>query len=49
MDKNFKLVIPCKFENANSFEGKYAAVIYQGKDAVVDAEGNVYFCEEFKK
>lgn len=48
MDKNFKINIPCKFESAYSFEGKYAAVIYQGKDAVVDAEGHIYFCAEFK-
>ena len=48
MDKDFKLAIPCKFERAESFEGKYAAVVYQGKDGVIDKDGNIYFCEEFK-
>ena len=48
MDKDFKLAIPCKFERAESFEGKYAVVVYQGKDGVIDKDGNIYFCEEFK-
>ena len=42
VDKDFKLVIPCKFERAESFEGKYAAVVYQGKDGVIDKGGNIY-------
>ena len=48
MDKDFKLVIPCQFDSARSFVGKYAAAVYQGKDVVVDAKGKIYFCEEFK-
>lgn len=48
VNKKFELVIPCNFESANGFEGKYAAVKYDGKDAIVDKTGNIYFCDELK-
>ena len=47
MDKDFNLVIPCQFDSAKTFVGKYAAAVHQGKDVVVDAKGKIYFCEDF--
>lgn len=44
----FELIIPCNFESANGFEGKYASVKYNEKDAIVDKNGNIYFCDELK-
>ena len=49
MNKNMELTIPCIFDSAESFEGKYAIVVYKGKDAIVDEKGNIYFCEDFCK
>ncbi|MCQ2586235.1 MAG: WG repeat-containing protein [Treponema sp.] len=48
MNQKFKMVIPCKFEGAQKFVGKYAAVIYEGKDAIIDSKGEIVFCEELK-
>ena len=48
VDKNFELVIPFKFDAAFSFEGKYARVVYQEKDAIIDTAGNIYYCDELK-
>ena len=49
INKNFELVIPCIFDSASSFGDKYAAVIHEGKDAVIDLKGNVYYCSDFVK
>ena len=49
MNKNMELTIPCIFDSAESFEGKYAIAVYKGKDAIVDEKGNIYFCEDFCK
>lgn len=48
VNKKFELIIPCNFESANGFEGKYASVKYNEKDAIVDKTGNIYFCDELK-
>ncbi len=46
MDKYGKLKIPCIFIDANDFRGGYAMVVYNGKDALVDTEGNVFYSED---
>ena len=48
MNPNFKIVIPCKFDAARKFLGKYAVVVYEDKDAIIDKKGNVTFCENLK-
>ncbi len=47
MNPDFDLVIPCEFSYADPFDGKYAIVVHNGKDAVIDREGKVYYCDEF--
>ena len=41
-----ELVIPLIFDFAEDFYNGYACVIYQGKDALLDKKGNIYFCED---
>lgn len=48
IDKECNLVIPCEFSYAESFDGKYAIVEKDGKDAVIDKKGRVYYSSEFK-
>ncbi|MGP1564098.1 MAG: WG repeat-containing protein [Treponema sp.] len=48
INKAVELVIPFKFDAAFSFEGKYARVVYQEKDAIIDTAGNIYYCDELK-
>ena len=48
VDKNCNVVIPCDFSYAESFVGKYAIVEKDGKDAVIDKKGRIYYCSEFK-
>ena len=48
MNPNFEIVIPCNLEKAESFVGKYAIVEKDGKDAVIDKKGRIYYCSEFK-
>lgn len=47
LNKKAELEIPCMFEKAYNFVGKYASVVYNGKDAVIDKQGNIYYCEDF--
>ena len=48
MNQKLEMVIPCKFEGARRFVGKYAVIIYEGKDAIIDSKGNISFCEDLK-
>lgn len=48
MNPKFKIVIPCKFDEADSFVGKYAVVKVEGKDAIIDKKGNIYFSEDLR-
>ena len=48
MNPMFEIVIPFKFERVEGFIGKYAAVKYNGKDAVIDKKGKIYYCSGFK-
>jgi hypothetical protein len=47
MNPELQIVIPCEFDSAEAFVGKYAIVEKDGKDAVIDKEGKVYYCDEF--
>lgn len=49
MNKKLELAIPCIFNSAKMFIGKYAIVVHNGKDAIVDADGNIYYCRDFCK
>ncbi len=49
MNPDFKIVIPCQFTEADGFCGQYACVIYSGKNAVIDREGNLFFSENLVK
>lgn len=49
MNPDFDMIIPCEFSYAEPFDGKYAIVVHDGKDAVIDTEGKIYYCSEFKK
>lgn len=48
MNPKFKIIIPFKFETAEGFVGKYAVVKYNGKDAVIDKKGNIFYSEDLK-
>ena len=48
MNPNFEIVIPCNLEKAESFVGKYAIVEKDGKDAVIDKKGNIFYSEDLK-
>ena len=48
MNPKFKMVIPCKFDEADSFVGKYAVVKVEGKDAIIDKKGNIYFSDDLR-
>lgn len=48
MNPKFKIIIPFKFEKAEGFVGKYAVVKYNGKDAVIDKKGNIFYSEDLK-
>ncbi|MBR5646471.1 MAG: WG repeat-containing protein [Treponema sp.] len=49
LDTTGKLAIPCVFDSAEDFLNGFAAVVYEGKDAVLDKKGNIYFSEELIK
>lgn len=49
MNPDFDMVIPCEFSYAEPFDGKYAIVEKDGKDAVMNTKGNIYYCDEFSK
>ena len=34
------------FDSASDFYNGYAQVVYQGKDAVIDKKGNLYYSED---
>ncbi|MBR1912310.1 MAG: WG repeat-containing protein [Treponema sp.] len=46
IDKYGKLIIPFMFTQAEDFSSGYAMVVYNGKDALVDTEGNVFYSED---
>ena len=48
VDKNCNVVIPCDFSYAESFDGKYSIVEKDGKDAVIDKKGNIFYSEDLK-
>jgi len=48
VDKNCNVVIPCEFSYAESFDGKYAIVEKEGKDAVINSKGKIYYCSDLK-
>lgn len=48
MNPNFEIVISCNLEKAESFVGKYAIVEKDGKDAVIDKKGNIFYSEDLK-
>ena len=48
MNPKFKIIIPCKFDEACSFVGKYAVVKFENKDAIIDKKGNIYFSEDLR-
>ena len=48
VDKNCNIVIPCDFSYAESFDGKYAIVEKDEKDAVIDKRGNIFYSEDLK-
>lgn len=49
LDEKGNLLIPCEFDEAESFVNGYAQVVYQGKNALVDKKGNVYFLNDLLK
>lgn len=49
LNKNAKIAIPCIFDSASNFIGEYAAVAFQGKDAIIDTKGNIFYSEDLKK
>ena len=48
MNPDFKIIISCKFDSARKFIGKYAAVVFENKDAIIDKKGNIYFSDELR-
>lgn len=46
MNSKFKIIIPCKFDEARKFVGKYAVVTVDGKDAIIDKKGNIFFSDD---
>lgn len=46
-DKNCNIAIPCEYEYAEPFDGKYAIVRKAGVDGVIDTEGNFTAVSEF--
>ena len=48
MNPNFKIIIPCKFDRACNFVGKYASVYYENRYAIIDVQGNMYFSDELR-
>lgn len=48
MNPKFEIIIPFKFESVEGFVGKYAVVKYNGKDAVIDKKGNIFYSEDLK-
>ncbi|MCR4736295.1 MAG: WG repeat-containing protein [Treponema sp.] len=49
INPDFEVVIPFNFSLAQNFVGLYAVVKYDGKEAIIDKKGNVYFSERFIK
>lgn len=49
LDEKGNLVIPSDFDQVESFENGYAQVVYQGKNALVDKKGNLYFLNDLLK
>lgn len=48
MNPKFEIVIPCQFDGARRFVGKYAVVVFRDKEAIIDKEGNVYLSKDLK-
>ncbi len=48
MNKKLEIQIPCIFDKAKSFINDYAAVVYNGKDAIIDSKGNIFYCKDLK-
>lgn len=48
MNPIFEIVIPFKFERVEGFIGKYVAVKYNEKDAVINQKGKIYYCSDLK-
>lgn len=46
MNKKGKQEINFIFDSASDFYNGYAQVVYQGKDAVIDKKGNLYYSED---
>ena len=46
MNPKFKIIIPCIFDEAREFNGRYAIVKYNNKEAITDKDGKIYFSEE---
>lgn len=46
MNKKLELIIPCIFDSAERFTGKYAIVVHNGKDAIIDDKGTIFYCED---
>lgn len=46
MNSKAEIAIPYIFDSASTFEGKYAMVVYDSKDAVIDKKGKIFLCED---
>lgn len=46
MNKEMEIEIPCVFDSMKYFRNGYAIVVYNGEDAVLDKEGNVYLSKD---
>lgn len=46
MNSKAEIVIPYVFDSASTFGGKYAMVVYDSKDAVIDKKGKIFLSED---
>lgn len=46
LNKKGEVEIPFILDEASSFVNGYANIIYDGKDALIDLEGNLFLCED---
>lgn len=46
MNKEMEFKIPCVFDSVEYFRNGYAVVVYNGEDAVLDKQGNVYLSKD---